>query len=48
MLLWEIKVLEHKEFEGVRIPSKMESTWHNPEGPWTWLKLEIVDLKSEF
>ncbi len=47
LLLWEIKVLEHKEFEGVRIPSKMESTWHNPEGPWTWLKLEVVDLRYQ-
>ncbi len=45
LLLWEIKVLEHAVFDGVKVPSKMESTWHNPAGPWTWLKMEVEALE---
>jgi hypothetical protein len=29
---------------GIRIPTKMESTWLLANGPWTWLILEITDI----
>ncbi|MBW6537545.1 MAG: hypothetical protein K0B11_21230 [Mariniphaga sp.] len=42
---WIITAQEHAEFNGIKIPSKMEATWMLDSGPWTWLKLEITDIK---
>lgn len=43
--LWQVEILEHKKMEGLNIPSKMEVTWLLDEGPFTWYKFEITDLK---
>jgi hypothetical protein len=42
---WVITAQEHAEFSGIKIPSKMEATWMLESGPWTWLKLEITDIR---
>lgn len=42
---WILLVEEQKIFEGIRVPSKMTATWKLDEGDWTWLKLEIIDIK---
>lgn len=42
---WVLLVKDYKTFEGVRVPAKMTATWKLDEGDWTWLKLEITDLK---
>ena len=42
---WIISAQEHAEFNGIKIPSKMETTWMLESGPWTWLKLEITDIR---
>jgi len=41
---WIIAVKETSEINGIRIPTKMESTWMLNSGPWTWLILEITDI----
>lgn len=41
---WVVTADEYKEFEGVRIPSKMRATWKLDEGDWTWCILEITDM----
>jgi hypothetical protein len=41
---WIIAVKEISEMSGIRIPTKMESTWMLNSGPWTWLILEITDI----
>jgi hypothetical protein len=48
---WYIKILEHKEFNGVRIGNKCEVTWKLKQGDFTWLQLEITDIsynKTDF
>lgn len=42
--LWIINVLEHKTFDGVRIPAKLRVTWKLAEGDFTWLELEVTAL----
>jgi hypothetical protein len=44
---WVLSVQEYREFHGIRIPSLMTATWKLPEGDWTWLKLEITDMKFD-
>jgi len=45
---WEITVSDYAVFDGIKVPSKMEATWHLEEGPWTWLKLQVADLKYNY
>ena len=42
---WVILVDGYKTFEGIKVPSKMTATWKLEEGDWTWLKLEIIEIK---
>jgi hypothetical protein len=42
---WIMSVEDYKLFEGLRIPAKGVATWRLEEGDWTWLKLEITDIK---
>lgn len=42
---WVIDVQEYANYEGIRVPSKMRATWKLETRDWTWLNLEIVDLK---
>ncbi len=42
---WVITVQEYNTFEGIRVASKMKVTWELEKGDWTWLDLEIQDIK---
>jgi len=42
---WVITVQEYKTFEGIRVPSKTKVTWELDKADWTWLNLEIKDIK---
>ncbi len=42
---WVLVVEDYKTFEGIKVPSKMTATWKLESGDWTWIKLEIVDIK---
>lgn len=42
---WIMDMLDYQVFEGIKAPSKMTATWRLDEGDWTWLKLEVTDLK---
>ena len=42
---WVITVNDYAEFEGIKVPSKMEATWRFDEGDWTWLKLDVEKMK---
>ncbi|GMQ34093.1 MAG: hypothetical protein EP311_01830 [Cytophagales bacterium] len=42
---WIMDIQEYSTFEGIRVPSKMTSTWRLGSGDWTWLKLEVNDIK---
>ena len=41
---WYVRILEHKEFNGVRIGNKCEVTWKLRPGDFTWLQLEVTDI----
>ncbi len=42
---WILLVDEHKSFGGIKIPSKMTATWKLDSMDWTWLNLEIIDIR---
>jgi len=42
---WVLKVEKHRIFEGIKVPSRMTATWKLDEGDWTWLRLEIREIK---
>jgi len=45
---WIITVNEYAEYDGIKVPAKMEATWKLDEGDWTWLRLDIVDIEYNF
>jgi hypothetical protein len=42
---WVLLVDAYKTFEGIKVPSKMTATWKLDNEDWTWLKLEVEDIK---
>ncbi|MCB2206970.1 MAG: hypothetical protein KQH67_01630 [Bacteroidetes bacterium] len=42
---WVINVKEHAVMNGIKIPTKMSATWKLDEKDWTWLEMEITDIK---
>ena len=42
---WILTVDDYAVFEGIKVPSKMKATWKLEERDWTWLDLEITDIK---
>jgi len=42
---WVLLVDDYMVFEGIKVPSIMTATWKLEEYDWTWLKLEITDIK---
>lgn len=42
---WTMNIFEYKTFAGIKVPAKMTSTWKLDEGDWTWLELEVMDIK---
>ena len=42
---WEMNILDYKKFEGIKVPAKMTSTWKLDDKDWTWLKMEVTDIK---
>jgi hypothetical protein len=44
---WVIDARENAVMNGIKIPVKMTATWKLDEGDWTWLDLEITDIKYQ-
>jgi len=42
---WEMNILGFQTFEGIKAPAKMTSTWKLDDKDWTWLKMEVTDIK---
>lgn len=42
---WEMNILGYKTFEGIKVPAKMTSTWKLEDKDWTWLKMEVTNIK---
>ena len=42
---WIVTVKEHSIKNSIKIPTKVEVTWVLENGNWTWLDLEITDIR---
>ncbi len=42
---WIVEALKTEERNGIKIPVKCEASWALENGKWTWLKLEIKDIR---
>ncbi|MCA6417017.1 MAG: hypothetical protein IM602_05350 [Cytophagales bacterium] len=42
---WEMNISDYKTFKGIKVPAKMTSTWKLDDKDWTWLKMEVTDIK---
>lgn len=42
---WEMNILGYKTFEGIKVPATITSTWKLDNEDWTWLKMEVTDIK---
>jgi len=42
---WVLTVDDYAVFEGIKVPSQMKATWKLDAGDWTWLNLEILDIR---
>ncbi|MGI6225406.1 MAG: DUF6544 family protein [Peptococcales bacterium] len=42
---WVAKVVETQALNGIKVPTKLEATWMQEDGEFTWYKFEIYDLK---
>jgi hypothetical protein len=45
---WIIDVLEYSEESGIKVPVKTKVSWILESGLWTWLVLEITDIKYNY
>jgi hypothetical protein len=43
---WSGVYSEFREWEGLRIPSRLEVRWHLPEGPFTYFRAEITSFTA--
>ncbi len=41
---WIMDIDDYKLFDGIRVPSRLRSTWKLEEGDWTWLKMELKEI----
>jgi hypothetical protein len=42
---WIAEADEYGEFGGITVPTRMHATWKLPEGDWTWVHIEVTDLR---
>lgn len=42
---WVIRARDYRVFDGIKVPSRMEATWRLDKGDWTWLELEINEIR---
>jgi len=42
---WVLTVDAYTHFNGIKVPSHMKATWELEKGSWTWLDLEIKDIR---
>lgn len=42
---WVITAEEYATFSGIRVPSSLQATWKLEEGDWTWLKMQVKEVR---
>jgi len=41
---WSATCSEFHEWEGLRVPTRLEASWHRPEGPFLYFRAEITSF----
>ena len=44
---WSGQCSEYQEVEGMRIPTRIEITWHLASGEFTWFRVKITDIEYD-
>ncbi|RXJ45791.1 DUF6920 family protein [Gelidibacter gilvus] len=42
---WTVTAIKTEAWNGIKIPVELKADWTLENGPWTWLKLKITDIK---
>ncbi len=42
---WSVQAGEYREADGMRIPTRVEVTWHLPSGDFTWFRVRISEIE---
>ena len=42
---WSVQAGEYQEADGMRIPTRVEVTWHLPSGDFTWFRVKISEIE---
>lgn len=42
---WVTPVSDYKDFQGYRLASRGEAVWHFPEGPLTYIRVDLTDIR---
>ena len=42
---WTAQSNEYQEVDGMRIPNRIEVTWHLASGDFTWLRFKITEIE---
>lgn len=42
---WSAQCNEYQEVEGMRIPTRLEITWHLASGEFTWFRVKITEIE---
>jgi hypothetical protein len=42
---WSVQAGEYREADGMRIPTRVEVTWHLPSGDFAWFRVEISQIE---
>ncbi|QCK15184.1 DUF6920 family protein [Mangrovivirga cuniculi] len=42
---WIVTALKYGEFQGVTVPVELKAEWELENSLWTWLQLEVTDIK---
>jgi len=42
---WVMEIEGYNIFEGIKVPAEMSASWILEDGAWTWLKMEVTEIK---
>jgi hypothetical protein len=42
---WSAQAQNYQEVDGIRIPTRIEVTWHLASGDFTWFRIEITEIE---
>jgi hypothetical protein len=43
---WSAVGTDDREWDGLRVPTRLEASWHPPEGAFTYIRMEVTDFAA--